>query len=117
MSDSNQEQERYHKRFENLKSLIKKNFPNDNVEPILEKTAISVSRLKSITGKERNPRIEFHPDNNFMTDLDSDFKKVCDEGIEKAKEILENPPLKNQILQGKIFLTHEGARFEKRERT
>ena len=104
----------YRNRFEALENLIKKEFPNGKIEYNENRTLIAVSHKKFVTGTKRNPRIVFHPDNNFMTDSDSD-EEIFNEGIQKAKQILEDPPFKNRNFQGEIFLKHEGAIFKERE--
>ena len=110
MHDTNQKI--YLKRFETLKSLINKELSSCKIE--INRGMIAVSRLGSTTGRERNPRIVFNPDEDFMTDLDSD-EKIFDRGIQAAKQILEDPPLKNRNFQGEILLTHQGAVFKQRK--
>jgi len=114
MNDSNKKI--YDNRLEKLKNLIAKEFPSDRFEIIFkEKDIISIAVLISRTGKERVPRIEFSTNEEFMTDLDSDFKKIFEQGIQIAKNVLDNPPTKHRILQGEIQLIHDGPIFKKRQ--
>ena len=107
------EQETYLKRFEILQKLIKENFPSYNI--VEQQGKISVSRPRPIGGKARSPRIDYFPNEDFMTDSNSRFKKVFNDAIQMAKQVLENPPLKYLNFQGKILLTHGGARFIQRK--
>lgn len=109
------DQETYLKRFEILKNLIKAQFPSDEIVEHRSQGRISVSHPRSITGKARSPRIDFCPDEDLMTDSNSNFKEVFNHGIQKAKQVLENPPLNQLNLQGKILLTNGGARFIQRK--
>ena len=114
MNDSNKKI--YDNRLEKLKNLIAKEFPSDRFEIIFkEKDIISVAVLTSKTGKERVPRIEFSTNEEFMTDLDSNVDEVFQQGIHLAKKILNDPPMKDRILQGQILLTDDGAIFNKRK--
>jgi len=107
-----EENQRARKRFKALENLIKKEFPNEKFKYEEDKTLIKVSRRKFIAGLERKPNIVFHPDYDFMTDLDSDFEETVKQGIQIAKNILENPPFKNKNFQGDISLKLEGATFK-----
>lgn len=104
----------YRYRLKALKKLIEKEFPNGRIKYNDDETMIAVSHRTFVTGTERNPRIIFHPDEDLMTDSDSD-EGVFKEGIQKAKEILEDPPFKNRNFQGEILLKHEGAIFKERK--
>ena len=113
MNDSNKKI--YDNRLKKLKNLIVKEFPSDRFEiKFVNVDKISVKVLSSRTGKERVRRIEFRTDEEFMTDSDSDLVEIFEQGIQIAKQILNNPPIKERILQGEIQLTHEGAIFKKR---
>jgi preprotein translocase subunit SecB len=111
---NNSEEDTYQKRVEILKKLVKKDFPSEKIY-FKDSGIISVERPGSITEKERSPRIDFNPDYDFMTDSDSNYEEVFNQGIQKAKQILEDPPLKNRNFQGEILLIHEGAIFKARE--
>lgn len=108
------DQETYLKRFEILKNLIKEHFPSDEIFEDCSQGRISVSRPRSTTGRKRSPRIDFCPDEDLLTDSNSNFKVVFYHAIQKAKQVLENPPLKHLNFQGKILLTHGGTRFTQR---
>jgi hypothetical protein len=111
---NNSEEDTYQKRLEILKKLIKKEFPSEKID-FKDSGIISVSRPSSITEKERNPRIDFNPDYDFMTDSDSNYEEVFSNGIQIAKQKLENPLFKHRNFQGEILLKHEGAIFKARE--
>jgi len=111
--NENSDKSRFLNRYKALKDMIKSEFSDGQIEFDENETLISVSKGSSIAGKERNPRVVFHPDEAFMSDLDSD-EKIFRAGIQIAKQILENPPFKNRNFQGEIHLRHEGAAFEKR---
>ena len=114
MNDSNKKV--YDNRLEKLKNFITKEFPPDRFEIIFkENDIISVAILPPKTGKERVPRIEFSATEEFMTDLDSNVGEIFQQSIHLAKKILNDPPMKNRILQGQILLTHNGAIFNKRK--
>jgi len=112
MNGSNQ---KIHKdRHENLKNLITKEFASNQFEINFE-SVISVTLNRPKKENERNPRVEFSPDEDLMTDSDSNIEEVFQQAIHLAKKILNNPPMKDRILQGQIQLTHDGAIFNKRK--
>ena len=108
------EEDTYQKRLEILKKLIQKEFPSEKID-FKHGGIISVSRAISITEKERSPRIDVNPDYDFMTDSDSNYEEVFNNGIQIAKQKLEDPPFRHRNFQGEILLTHEGAIFKARE--
>jgi hypothetical protein len=112
MDGSNQNT--YKDRLAKLKNLITKEFISNRYEVQFEHV-ISVTFDKQGGKKQRNPRVEFETDENFMTDLDSNIDEVFQQAIDLAKNILSDPPMKDRILQGQILLAHEGAIFRKRE--
>ena len=112
MDGSNQKT--YKDRFEKLKKLITKEFISNRFE-VQFKPVVSVAFDRQKEKNERNPRIEFNTNEDFMTDLDSNVDEVFQQSIGLAKEILNNPPMKDRILQGEVLLTHEGAIFKKRK--
>ena len=101
-------------RHENLKNLITKEFESNQFEINFE-PVISIALNKPKKENERNPRIEFITDEDLMTDSDSNIKIVFQQAIDLAKEILNDPPMNDRILQGQIQLTHDGAIFNKRK--
>ena len=107
------DQKIYKDRLKKLKNLITKEFESNQFEINFE-PVIFVALNKQKKENERNPRIEFIPDEDLMTDSDSNIKIVFQQAIDLAKEILSDPPMKDRILQGQIQLTHDGAKFKKR---
>lgn len=107
------DQKIYKDRLKKLKNLITKEFESNqfkiNFEPV-----ISIALNKPKKENERNPRIEFSPDEDLMTDSDSNIKIVFQQAIDLAKEILNDPPMNDRILQGQIQLTHDGANYNMR---
>ncbi len=103
-------------RLERLKTLIGEEFPSEKFQVHFE-PLISVSRIGSGRAKERVPRIELSPNDEFMQNLDSDFDSVCTEAIRMARDILENPPFRARNFQGTIVLDHGGVTFKKRSTT
>ena len=101
-------------RLKKLKNLITKEFESNQFEINFE-SVISVALNKPKKENERNPRIEFIPDEDLMTDSDSNIKIVFQQAIDLAKKILNDHPLRNLILQGQIQLTHDVAIFKARE--
>ncbi len=65
--------------------------------------------------KPRSPRVVLRPTEPLMTDVGNDFERIFLHGIRLAKQILDNPPLKNRNYQGTIHLDNSGARFAPRE--
>ena len=110
------EEDTYQKRLEILKKLIQKEFPSEKID-FKHGGIISVSRASSITEKERSPRINFNPDYDFITDSDSNYEEVFNNGIQIAKQKLEDLPFRHRNFQGEILLTHEGAIFKAREKS
>lgn len=108
------EKDTYQKRLEILKNLIQREFSSETIN-FKHGGIISVSRNSSITVKERNPRIDFNPDYDFMTDSGSNYEKIFSNGIQVAKQKLEDPPFRHRYFQGEIILSHEGAIFRARE--
>ncbi len=104
------EKDTYQKRLEILNKLIQKEFPSEKIDS-KHGEIISISRTSSITEKERRSRIDFNPDYDFMTDSDSNYEEVFNNGIQIAKQKLEDPPFRHRNFQGEILLTHEGASF------
>ena len=107
-------QNTYKDRLVKLKNLITKEFISNRFEVQFE-PVISVAFDRQRKNNERNPRIEFNTDEDFMTDSDSNVDEVFQQGIRLAKKILKDPPMKDRILQGQIRLTHDGAIFNKRK--
>lgn len=107
------DQKIYKERLEKFKNLITKEFAPNKYEIIYEPD-ISVAVNRSTKGRERNPCIKFGMDEEFMTDSDSKIEEVFQQAIHLAKKILNDPPMKDQILQGQIHLTDDGAIFNKR---
>ena len=61
--------------------------------------------------------IIIRPRRSLMTDTNVNFLQIFLEGIQEAKRILNNPPLKEQDFQGTILLNDKGVeRFLKGER-
>ena len=108
------EKDTYQKRLEIFKKLIQSEFSSETIN-FKHGGIISVSRDSSITVKERKPCINFNPDYDFMTDLDSNYEEVFSNGIQIAKQKLEDPPFIHRNFQGEIILKHEGAIFKARE--
>jgi len=108
------EEDTYKKRLEILKKLIQKEFSSERID-FKHGGIISLSLDSPITEKERSPRIDFNPDYDFMTDLDSNYEEVFNNGVQIAKQKLEDPPFKNRNFQGEILLKHGGAIFKERE--
>ena len=108
------DQKTYKDRLEKLKNLITKEFPSNKFE-VKSEPVISISLDRQTKERERNPKIEFSPDYEFMTDSDSNVEEIFQQGIHLAKRILNDPPMKDRIMQGKIQLTHNGAIFSKRK--
>jgi len=103
----------YEDRLSKLRSLIAKEFTPEKFEIEFGPT-ISVSVTGPKNGKRRVPRIRFAPTEEFMTDMDTDFDQISNQGIILAKEILKNPPFPNRNFQGEIVLDHGGAGFQER---
>ncbi|MBW2035150.1 MAG: hypothetical protein JRI94_16505 [Deltaproteobacteria bacterium] len=113
MDGSNQKT--YKDRLEKLENLITKEFISNRFEVQFE-PVISVAFDRQRKKNERNPRIEFNTDDEeFMTDPDSNVDEVFQQSVSLAKKILNDPPMKNRILQGQILLTDDGAIFNKRK--
>jgi hypothetical protein len=100
-------------RLSKLRSLIAKAFKPERFEIEFEPT-ISVSITGPKNRTRRVPRIRFAPTEEFMTDLDTDFDQISNQGVMLAKEILKNPPFPNRNFQGEIVLDHGGAGFQER---
>ena len=99
---NNSEQDTYQKRLEILKKLIKKEFPSEKIA-FKDGGIISVSSTNSITEKGRSPRIDFNPDYDFMTDSDSNYEEVFSNGVQIAKQKLEDPTFNIGISKAKFF--------------
>lgn len=108
------DQKIYKDRLKKLKNLITKEFESNQFEINFE-PVISVALNKRKKENERNPRIEFSPDEDLMTDSDSNYEEVFNNGIQIAKQKLEDPPFRHRYFQGEILLTHQGAIFKARE--
>lgn len=107
------EEDTYKKRLEILKKLIQKEFSSEKID-FKHGGIVSLSRDSSMTEKKRSPRIDFNPDYDFMTDLDSNYEEVFNNAIQIAKQKLEDPPFRHRNFQGEILLRHQGAVFKAR---
>jgi hypothetical protein len=68
---------------------------------------------------EPNSRsIILKPSRPLMTDINVNFLQIFFDGIQTAKKLLDNPPLKEQDFQGTILLNDKGVEiFLKAEKT
>jgi hypothetical protein len=68
--------------------------------------------------KPNSRSIIIRPRRPLMTDTNVNFLQIFLEGIQEAKRILNNPPLKEQDFQGTILLNDKGVEiFLKAEKT
>ncbi len=59
--------------------------------------------------KPNDRSIIIRPRRPVMTDTNANFLQIFLEGIQTAKHILNNPPLKEQDFQGTLILNHKGV--------
>ena len=120
MSDNDKERESARRLI--LLQMINKTFPEDEVAELTPQLAQAM-RERDPTWrvaverpiKPRSPRVVLRPTEPLMTDVDNGFECIFRHGIQLAKEILDNPPLKGRNYQGTIHLDNGGATFALRE--
>lgn len=82
--------------------------------PTCEPDAVQQTIKVSQPGKPRNRSVILAPTREFLEDDNDQFNNIILAGIQKAKEVLRNPPSPDLSLQGQIHLGHNGHLFEKR---
>ena len=109
------EQTIHRNRFEFFINLLEKEFPKGKIDPEYDSlwTLIKVSQKKAVPLPQRRPNVVFDLDENFMTDEDSEYERIMNDGIQTAKQILEHPPFEDKNNQGTIHLNHKGVIFKK----
>jgi len=99
---------------ERLKMFLEfamKAFPEAEVKEIIM-PGIKNSDVGEIAIRLKKPNsrsIILKPSRGLMTDTNVNFLQIFLGGIQTAKKLLENPPLKEQDFQGTILLNDKGA--------
>jgi hypothetical protein len=97
-----------------------KTFPEAEVKEInlpgFENSDIGEIAIRLNTPNSRS--IILKPGRSLMTDTNVNFLQIFFDGIQTAKKLLDNPPLKEQDFQGTILLNDKGVEiFLKAEKT
>jgi len=88
-----------------------KAFPEAEVKEIIM-PGIKNSDIGEIAIRLKKPNsrsIILKPSRALMTDTNVNFLQIFLDGIQTAKKLLENPPLKEQDFQGTILLNDKGV--------
>ena len=108
---------------ERLKMFLefaRKAFPEAEVKEIIL-PGIKNSDVGEIAIRLNKPNsrsIILKPSRALMTDTNVNFLQIFFDGIQTAKKLLDNPPLKEQDFQGTILLNDKGVEiFLKAEKT
>lgn len=111
------DQERLANRERVLYLLLANEFHENNVHRTERKNAPALFRVEVPAPKEIAPfeklSIEIDPHIDLMTDKGNNHRRVTEEAVKKAKEMLADPPVKEQISQGTLFLETYGVRLER----
>lgn len=107
---SNQERERELDRRKIFLEMVQKAFPEVEVEGIL------LPQMNNPDGWEVAIRLKkpsyrsviIRPRRPLMTWPEINFANIFKEGIQEAKNVLDNPPSKDKDFQGTIQLNHQG---------
>ena len=95
--------------------LLAKEFSENHIHKTNRENAPSLFRIEVPAPKEISPfeklSITVDPEIHLMTEIGNNHRRVIEEAVKKAKEILADPPDKKQISQGTIFLEDYAARF------
>jgi hypothetical protein len=108
---------------ERLKMFLEfatKTFPEAEVKEIIL-PGIGNSDIGEIAIRLNKPNsrsVILKPSRSLMTDTNVNFLQIFLDGIQTAKKLLDNPPLKEQDFQGTILLNDKGVEiFLKAEKT
>ena len=108
---------------ERLKMFLEfatKAFPEAEVKEIILPgiTNSDVGEIAIRLNKANSRSIILKPSRPLMTDTNVNFLQLFFDGIQTAKKLLDNPPLKEQDFQGTILLNEKGVEiFLKAEKT
>ena len=101
-----------------LLKLINDAFPEEDITELTQELAEAMRESDPTwrvaierPSKPRSPRVVLRPTEPLMTDVGNDFDSIFRHGKQLAKQILDNPPLKDRNYQGTINLDNEGATF------
>ena len=108
---------------ERLKMFLEfatKTFPEAEVKEInlpgIENSDVGEIAIR--LNKPNSRSIILKPSRPLMTDTNVNFLQIFLDGIQTAKKLLDNPPLKEQDFQGTILLNDKGVEiFLKAEKT
>ena len=91
--------------------FVTKAFPEADVEgiPIPQINKPDGWEIAIRVKKPKYLSIIIRPRRPLMTDFNVNFLEVFLQGIQGAKRILNNPPLKEKDFQGTILLNHKGV--------
>jgi hypothetical protein len=97
-----------------------KTFPEAEVKevnlPGIENSDVGEIAIR--LNKPNSRSIILKPSRQLMTDTNVNFLQIFLDGIQTAKKLLDNPPLKEQDFQGTILLNDKGIEiFLKAEKT
>ena len=97
-----------------------KTFPEAEVKEInlpgIENSDVGEIAIR--LNKPNSRSIILKPSRPLMTDTNVNFLQIFLDGIQTAKKLLDNPPLKEQDFQGTILLNDKGVEiFLKAEKT
>ena len=101
---------------ERLKMFLEfavKAFPEAEVKEIIM-PGIKNSDVGEIAIRLKKPNsrsIILKPSRGLMSDTNVNFLQIFLDGIQTAKKLLENPPLKKQDFQGTILLNDKGVKI------
>ena len=109
------DQERLANREAVLHLLLRKEFQENCIDRTERENAPSLFRVEVPVPKEISPfekvSITLDPALDLMTDIGNNHRRVTEEAVMKAKEILADPPVKEQISQGTLLLETYGVRL------
>jgi hypothetical protein len=86
-----------------LKEMIQTSFPNDEATELTKEYAVWKIGISRHFNKIRC-RVVVQASEPLMTDVNNNFEIVFRVGIKSLKDILDNPPLKNEYFQGTLYL-------------